>query len=364
MLLNKETISDKHGISLVILFLSGTSSILEYGLQAKNDVWLAIMLSTLLGLVMAISFSYLHSLFPGKDFYDIVRTYLGKLTGNIIIALYIWYIYHSASIVVRNAGQFINIVILNETPLIIILVSIVILCIWSVKKGIELIGGMADFFILPFTFFIIITILLLITSMDINNLRPFLYNGIKPVTRAAFLTFSFPFGEIVTFSMVFSSFKNKKSPYKVYIIGTLIGGAIIMATSLMGILVLGSDTALSFYYPSYIAISRINIGGFLQRLEIIAAVIFMLGAFVKISIYLLACCRGISTLFNCPDYRFIATPVGLLIINLSYFIYGSIMEFLEWDLEIWPYYSLLFQAILPIIILASAIIRKKLSSSN
>jgi spore germination protein KB len=68
----------------------------------------------------------------------------------------------------------------------------------------------------------------------------------------------------------------------------------------------------------------------------------------------LVCCRGISTLFSFEDYRFLVTPIGILLVITSFSKYDSIMEMSEWIVEVWNYYALLFQVILPIIILIGA----------
>ena len=54
--------------------------------------------------------------------------------------------------------------------------------------------------------------------------------------------------------------------------------------------------------------------------------------------------------FRYSDYRFIVIPISLLGINLSYFLHENIMEYFYWILEIWTYYAMPFQVILPIII--------------
>ena len=118
------------------------------------------------------------------------------------------------------------------------------------------------------------------------------------------------------------------------------------------------------YFPSYVAISRVNIGNFLQRLEISVTIVFILSGFIKISICLLAATKGVSKLFGCKDYRFLVTPVGLLMVNLAYLVYDSIMEMFEWAQEIWPYYAFPFQVVLPLIILIAVEVKARLQKRD
>ena len=159
--------------------------------------------------------------------------------------------------------------------------------------------------------------------------------------------------------MAFSSFKKFNSSYKVYPFGLVVGGLILTLTSLTTISVLGVEVASNSYFPAYTSISNIDIGDLLQRLEIIIAIIYTFGVFVKISIYLLATCKGITKLFGFKNYRFIVTLVSLLMLNLSYFVHDSIMYNMEWTSEIWPYYAFPFQVILPIVIWITAESKRK-----
>lgn len=214
------------------------------------------------------------------------------------------------------------------------------------------------FFIIPILL-IFIAILLLVPDMNFNNIRPVLYKGMKPVIGGAYEVLIYPFGETVIFTVAFSTLKDKKSIYKIYILSFLIGGMFLLATSLTIILVLGINTTSNMYFPTYDAVARINIGNFLQRLEIISAIVFVIGIFVKVSIYLLASCKGFAKIFGCKDYRFIVTPISLLAINLAYLEFDSIMSFNEWIFDVWIYYAFVFMVILPVIILIVAEIKKK-----
>jgi len=190
--------------------------------------------------------------------------------------------------------------------------------------------------------------------MEIRNLKPFIYSGLKPLFNGALSTFTFPFAETVIFMGILYSLKSKKSYYKVYTIGILLGGAIIFSTSVSEMLVLGPDAYASYNFPAYAAVSMIDIKEFITRMEIIVSTTFLIGGFIKISMCTLFCCKGISKLFSFNDYRFLVTPIGILIIITAISSYGSLMEMSEWINETWNSYALFFQVILPIVILIGA----------
>jgi len=350
VMMNKEVISDKQGIFLVAILIIGSSSIMVMGIEAKRDAWMAILLSASMAFPIIIIYARLHSIFTGKDLFDILEICFGKLFGKGIGLFYVWIVIHNAALVLENSGRFINTVSLPETPLLAPMIVISFLSLWVVKEGKEVMGRWVEFFFPIIVAFIFVFILLLIPKMQINNIQPMLYEGIKPVIKGAFSAFGFPFAETLVFTMYFSYFKHKKSPYAVYIKGLLLGGIVMLVISLANIMVLGPNTAATSYYPSYAVGSRLNIGQILQRFEVIMATVFLLGALMKISIFLLAACRGITKIFRFADYRFIVTPFALLTLNLAYYQNDSIMEIFEWVTNIWPYYVFPFQVILPVII--------------
>ncbi|WP_432666327.1 endospore germination permease [Wukongibacter baidiensis] len=357
--MNKETISDEQGIALMILFIIGTSIIYASGINAKKDIWIAIILSLLIAFPIALMYARILYIFVDKDLFKICEICFGKIIGKGIIIVYTWFFFHTGVLVLMNLNLFLGTVSLVDTPKIITMICIVILCTWIVKEGVEVLGRWSNFFKRAFIALIIGTIVFLIPEMDINNIRPVFYEGIEPVIDGAFGTFAFPFTQIVVFAIVLKNFKTKRSPYRIYIRGLLIGGILILAISLMNLLVLGIDHAASVYYPSHKSATRIEIGTVIHRIEILITAGFIIGAFVKGSIYLLAACKGVTKVVGCRDYRYIVIPISLLMINLSYFINEGLIDYFEGILEVWTYYAMPFQVFLPIIIWIISEIKKK-----
>ncbi|WP_432666946.1 endospore germination permease [Wukongibacter baidiensis] len=357
--MKKEVVSNKQGIALIVTFIIGSSSIYVMGLEAKRDVWLAVLLSIFMAFPVILIYARIHYIFPDKNLYDVIEICFGKFIGKGIEVIYVLFLIDTGAAILRNYGNFISTVSLYNTPLIIPMICLGILCIWGAKEGIETLGRWAQlFFILPIALILIIA-LLLSSRMDINNIRPVFYNAIKPIFKGAFGSFSFPFAQVLPLTMIFSSFRRKKDYYKVYSLGLLIGGMVLFITSLTNVLVLGVNEITRLNFPTYALATRLGFSRVLNRMEVIPAILFILGGFVKISIYLIAICKGIEKIFKCPDYRFIVFPISLLVINQSYLSFDSIMYYFEWSNEVWIYYVFPFHVIIPIIIWITAEFKKK-----
>ncbi|WP_054873814.1 GerAB/ArcD/ProY family transporter [Oxobacter pfennigii] len=356
--MSKEVISNKQAISIMVIFLSGTSSASLFGITAGKDVWMAVVLSVLAALITGIGFAKIHFDYPDKNLFDVLEICFGKIGGKIIGLLFTAYFFQTGIDVLSNITFFIQTVTLPETPRLATIFFIMLLCLWVAKEGTEVLGRWTEFFIPLYITAIFIAVILLIPKMELKNIQPMLYDGIKPVLRGAFYTFSFPFGEIVIFSAIFSSFQSKKFSFKVYIVSLLLGGIMVLIVSLTDLLVLGVDVASELYYPSYSVVSKIDVGNFLQRMEIIAALVMMLGGFVKVSVYLIAISKGLSKVFGYKSYRFLTTPAALLLISTSIFFHKSILEYDGWNNETWPYLAIVFQLFLPAILFFACEIKR------
>jgi spore germination protein KB len=360
--MKNEPISERQGIILIILFILGSTLLVSPSTEAKQDAWIAVIIAFLWSIILLLMFSRLLSLYPGKDLFDILEIVMGKFIGKFISILMIWFAFHIGTLVMRNISDFTNTLVFPDTPVVLPLLPLALLLIWGLKAGIEVIGRWGEFFIWIVILLFIFYTSLSITEMDVNRLKPMLNNGIALLLKGAFSSFTFPFGEIVIFTMVFSNISKSKNLSKVFLLGSSIGGFIILLSTLRNLAILGSERISSVYFPSILTISLIHIGNMFQRLEILMILAFLVCIFIKIIICLFAVCNGISKIFGFDDYRFVATPVTLLMFSFSIFIYKSTMEMVAWTAISAPY-TFSFEVIIPLIIFITSELKIRSSSS-
>lgn len=354
---NKEIISEHHGISLLTMFIIGSSLMLPTAPEAGSDAWIAVLIALFCTLPILWIYVRLCLISKGKDLFDIYIDTFGKVFGRIIGLLYIWFTFHLGALIIRDFGEFPITVSMPETPMIVFMGGITFFSIWAVKEGIEVLGRWASFFLIFSLIFLLMIMFMLIPEMDLDNMEPILYKGIKPVLRGSFATFSFPFAEIIVFPLSIFSLRSKKSFYKVYIKGLFLGGSILVIAVLTQVLVLGEYIYSTTYFPGRESISKIHIGNFIQRMEIIGFVLLFIPSFVKLCICLLATSHGMAKIFHLKDNHLIVVPIGLCMLNVSYFLYDNLMAFTKWSSEVWPYYAFFFQVIIPMITWAFAEIK-------
>lgn len=359
--MRKEVVSDKQGISLVTLFIWGSTLIIGTAGPANKDSWIAVLLAAIAAYPVMIMYSKILASFEGKNIFEINRIAFGNILGTIINIFYIWFAFHLGALVINNFMQFISTVGMPDTPKLPPILFFTILCIWGAKEGIEVLGRWAELFILLLIFILCLTLPLALTEANIENMRPILYKGIKPVISGALLAFSFPYAETVVFTMVSSGFRNKNSLQKIFTYALILTTFFLVLISLRNAVTTGERTLSMNYFPSYMIISRINIGEFIQRIETVATVSFLVAGFIKISICMLGVCRGVADILKFNEYRFLVTPVGLCMMSVSFIVYESMLETSKWVVDVYPYYAFIFEVILPIITFIGVKIKKSKS---
>ncbi|MFD6442617.1 GerAB/ArcD/ProY family transporter, partial [Peribacillus sp. NPDC060186] len=194
-----------------------------------------------------------------------------------------------------------------------------------------------------------------------ENIQPVFETGIKPMIHAVFLftgIFSLP---LIVLLMIFPvSVNQPKAAEKSFFIGILIGGICLIIMITLTIIVLGADSSARQAYPSYLVARKINIGDFLQRIEAIMAIMWIITIYYKMALYFYATVIGLAQTLNMKDYRPLTLPLGMILVPLSILIHPNVVHSATFDNEIWPLYVTTYGLVLPILLLAVKVFRKKI----
>lgn len=357
--MQKEVISQKQAIIIMSAFIIGSSSVVAAGSDAKQDYWIAWLISISMGAIIVAIYARISKLYPQEEFPAVLNTLFGKVGGTIINLIYTWYAFHLFSLILRNFSEFVGIVSLNQTPSFVFGYFAAVLSIWTIRSGFEVIGRVLSIFFPLFIILVITVDLLSIKLFDFDNLKPVLYDGIGPVLKSSFALFSFPYAETVLFLYLMGSIRKTSSPYKIYYASLLLGGIILASISIRTILIIGVPNISIQKFPIYSAVRLINVADFLQRIESTVAISFIITGYSKGSVCLYVTTKGLSSAFNIKDYRKMVAPIGLLAVLYSIFIFENASEMFYWATEINPYYTIPFQVIIPIIIWITAEIKSR-----
>ncbi|MFP3338643.1 GerAB/ArcD/ProY family transporter, partial [Micrococcus sp. SIMBA_131] len=151
---------------------------------------------------------------------------------------------------------------------------------------------------------IFIGLVLVSNLFHIENLLPVLEDGWSPVLHTAFpLVLTFPFGEMVVFTMFLPFLCEKSEGQKTGMYAILLSGTILTITVIFQIGVMGAFQAETSTFPLLDTVGKINIQDIIQRLDPIAILILMIGGFIKIIIFLFGSAISLSTAFSIKRWK-------------------------------------------------------------
>lgn len=324
---------------------------------AKQDLWLSPIFASIIGF-MTMYFSFkLFKRFPNHTVIQFSELIIGKVPGKVLSLIILLFYIQTSGFILRDYGEFIVSSFLLETPLIFIISSMVLLCAVTVYAGIEVLARMGQilfpFFVGPF----LLLIILLSPEFELGNILPIFEEGIKPPMKGAIVPSGW-FTEFFIIAFLLPSITDKER-WKKHGIWTILW---IMATlvivNLSVLFTLGSTTA-SKLYPLMQVSRYVRYADFFENLDAITMSIWILGAFIKISVFFYAIVIGTAQLFNLSDYRPIIWPIGILLIEFSYWALPSMMFFTHHGNLYFPFYAVVIQTIIPALLLLIAMIRKK-----
>lgn len=339
---------------LVIIFTIGSSVlVVPSGLasEAKQDAWIAAILGVGVGLLFVWLYYTLGNFYPHMTLIEYSEKILGTWLGKVVALLFLSYFFILAALLLREIGDFMTTQIMPETPIQAIHIIFLIIVIMGARLGLEVLTRAAEIFLPWVIMLFIFLVIFLFPQIEFTKVQPMLEEGLKPVLRATFTFLGLPFLELVVFLMIFPYVNKRKQASKAFLVGTCLGGGVIIIITVFSILVLGADFTARNIYPAYILAKKINVGDFLERLEAIVAGIWFITIFFKLTICFYATALGLAQTLKLKDYRPLLLPLGMLVIVFSLVASPNITYFQTFIATIWTPYSLTFGLFLPLLLL-------------
>lgn len=327
---------------------------------AAQDAWLSIIIATAAGLIIALLIVNLSLKFPGKTLFEYPEDILGKTMGKIIGFLYIWtFFLYIGSGVVAEFGYFLNITLMPDTPAVVFCIIVVALAGFAVRNGLEVLSRFSQVFLLVVALLVII-FLFSIKDMKLARVLPFFDAGLIPIVKGAFLPASW-LGEIIILGVITPYLSKPGDAYRVGVISIVIDGSFIAVSTMVVLLILGPNNTGSCLYPTFMAVRAISIGNFLERLESVVIMLWILGGIAKVGLFYYAAVLGSAQCLGLKDYKPLVLPVGVIMVAIIALYFGTnvIETFHYISLAATPYVLVFPQFGIPLLLLIVAWLRGK-----
>ncbi|WP_110954138.1 GerAB/ArcD/ProY family transporter [Anaerosinus massiliensis] len=354
--MQREMISKNQMICIVILFLFGSNAVMGGSWRVGQDAWIAILVALAAGTVLALMYARIIRLFPQKNIYEIAEYVFGKIIGKILIFLMVWYAVHLSAILLRLLSEFTKIAMLQETPHWAMILLIICVTGYIGVSGIKTLGRWL-FIVLAFYLLSVLDISVMsLSEFKVANLFPIMEHNIADIGSASLKIFTTAFGSTVLLLALTDSLEKKENPYKVYLYGIFFGTVILLFVFVTNVMFLGVPMLEKSYFPSYTMARLVNVGDFLSRVESIIYYNFLLTGIAKLAICLLAAIKGVETMFKTRKRGWILLALSVVVLVAGMKGFANANEVFSF-VDIFQYYALLFQILIPFIVWIGAEIK-------
>jgi len=353
---------------MILLYEMGTSLVISLGSGAKQNTWFSIILGSLIGILFYLVNYKIYTYYPNELPTSYSKKIIGKFLGNLLGYFYIIYFTYICARVTRDFGELLVAVAYTQTPLFVVNAIMIILCVFAVKKGIEVIARTAEInFALMYLFAITGFMLILFSGLiEMDNLKPVLKSNWGTVLRVVFLETAFvPFGEMIAFTYLLPYLNFPKNGHLLGSFGILLSGINLSLTAAINVAVLSVPLFENSQFPLLATIQYISIGNFIDRLDIFFIFAAFIGSFFKIVIYFYVAIIATNDLFHLKDHKKIVYPFGLIILFLSKSIASNYQEHIDEGLKfVPPHLHIPFQIGIPVILLVIAFFKNRKKERN
>lgn len=293
--------------------------------RAGQDAWLSVIIATLGSLLLVLIIVGLSVKYPGQTPVEYSQELLGPLGGRIVSLIPLFVFFFLAATEVRVYAEIINTAFLPRTPIVFIAGSTLLLSAIGVYMDIEVLGRAANFFLIWFSFFLFVSLLLPLPEIMPHYYEPVLARGLEPVISSVLVPIAVG-NQFMAAGFLLPRVHFPEKGLRTVLLAVLISMVTVLLATLVVIGKMGPFEGTRVAFPLLTTIRAIENSEFLERLEIFLVLAWGLGIFISTSTFLYCGVTGVSQWFKTEDYRPLVFPAGIIVVTLSMHLYESIFQ--------------------------------------
>jgi len=328
---------------------------------ANQDMWISELLSGIYTIIICIPILFLSRRFPDMTPVEYSEKILGKLLGKIVGLIFISFLSFVGLFDLLSMSEFLGSTIMPETPAYATMLFMLAACIYTIYKGIDVIGRIGEIFVPFIIFTIIFFILLSVKDMDFKVFLPILADSDLSMINYAALSTASRFYDILILCMAVPNLKNKGELNKIFFISVIVITLLFCAITVSVYAVLGVKQAEHANYPFFTFTRQINLFDFIQRIESINVIAWVAGTFVKYCIYIYFATIGLASILKVKSNKYFIIPISavLLVIALFTKLSKSVVINNMLSYKFFPKLAFVIESVIPLILLVIYFFRRK-----
>lgn len=344
-------------VVLLVLILSITGTLIQPHAQAifyaEQHAYLSYVPVVFVMIVSLWLISRVQQRFPNQDLFEsIVQRF--PFLGRVMGFLYILFFFFVFARDIRLSGDYISITLLENTPISIIVLSLVVMGVFIVRGGLGSLIGMAELYVTLFLLISLIIPFMLIQQVNMDNLMPYFHVDVAGVGKGSWYVLPF-YGEMIALPFVI---KGSDFRFKSVLWGIIISALLMMLILVETITAIGVPIASRLVYPSYELARQLQISDFLDRFDLALAAATMPTMITKIAFDLYFVCWGLKRMIPKVSGKMMTGPVALVGFVCAFWFFRNAIQLNRFTRE-WTWIAIVFEVLFPIVLFLFLRPRKK-----
>lgn len=324
---------------------------------AKQDAWIVSLVAPLIGLIFVFFITKIMDYKPDKNIIEKNKIIFGKIFGSIINTLLVTFALFILILVTWSNTDFVHTIYLTKTPYFFIAASILLPATYAVIKGTESIARVSEILFMLSIFIVGIIVTSLFAQMNIDDLKPVLASGYKPIIKATIDYLSFSITPILFITIIpKSDVINSKKLRKNMLIGYLSGALLMFFVFFLIPGVITASLASLYRFPAYYVLRKVMFGEAIDNIENFLSIHWLFNTFLLITMSLYFVSSFFYTTFKIKEKKIknavTYSIVAVTLLSFSY-LFKDTVEALNFTKN---YFSLYVASIIFFIIILTFIV--------
>ena len=328
---------------------------------ANQDVWVAEILALVYLFIICGPLLFLTGRFETMTLVEYSEKIMGKIAGKALGLVFIAVLLLYCQLQLNLAVDFLEAVLLPETPPYATALFMLIPCVYLACKGLESMGRLIEMVTPTFLTVIILFTVLNVKDMKFNTFLPVLADSDFSQISYGAWSIASRFSEIIVLGMLAPHIREKKRTNRIFTYAAVIATCFLLLFTVSVQARLGITLPKEENFPYYSYVKKISAYDVIERVESLNVFVWFTGWFLKFSLYLYLALLGLAQAFSLRTHRVLIIPVAavLYIIALESPLVRSVVVSYLASYQVLPYITFVAIFIIPAAMLAGYFFRQQ-----
>ncbi|WP_424767749.1 GerAB/ArcD/ProY family transporter [Paenibacillus sp. sgz302251] len=293
----------------------------------------------------------------GNSLIEATEEIWGPFFGTLMNLAYFCFFFMITFLVLREFAEILRTVILPNTPINVILISLLLTVSVAAHSGIEAVGRFCWLTVgLIVGSIFLVLICGLMTHAEPNALFPFWGKGKEQILKLGIVKSSL-FSEMLVFGFLLPRMRKSQEWGRAIWWCMAVSALTLFSTTIIYLFVFPYPTAIRLNVPMYEVSRLIFFGRWIQRLESLFLIVWLISAAMKLAIGLYCTAATMSKILRLPKFQPLVFPLALLVYGFA-LLPESEIKVIAWDDKLLRTYGSLFSIGFPMITWLAGSVRK------